>query len=424
LKSPGHNALWLLLSLCVCATTWLYVHRIAGPWTDAKELQKGGLKAQMGDLYPRWVGARELLVHGRNPYSAEVSQEIQMAYYGHIVTAEETRQHVVDEQRFAYPIYVILLMAPTIDTDFAKVHYWAPFALALFAGLSVLFCIRILDWNLAWTTGVALVLFAVSSPQIVQGMRHQQLAVVVGCFLVAAAWCVHERRLGAAGALLAFSTIKPQMAALPLIWFFIWAIGEWRTRNRLLIGFGVTLAVLFVAGEIFVPTWPIDFLTGMAAYRNYFPTTSVLRLVFGDWLGIAVSLVIVGWTLAFGWRNRKTSGDSREFAWAFSAFLIVAVITFPLFTPFNQALLILPAMLVVREWMRLPRLSQIAFAVVVAWPWITSAILLLAKVSPNPQSWFPLIPAFAASAFPLLLSIILSTTKKSDQLSMPVKYSA
>ncbi len=30
---------------------------------------------QMGDLYPRWVGARELLLHQRNPYSEEISHE-------------------------------------------------------------------------------------------------------------------------------------------------------------------------------------------------------------------------------------------------------------------------------------------------------------------------------------------------------------
>jgi hypothetical protein len=413
----------LLLSLCVCATTWLYVHRISGPWTEAKELQKGGLKAQMGDLYPRWVGARELLVHGRNPYSAEVSEEIQMAYYGHVVTPEEARQRVVDEQRFAYPIYVILLMVPTINTEFAKVHYWAPLALAAFAALGVIFCLRILNWNLPWTTGAALILFTVSSPQIVQGMRHQQLAVVVGCLLAAAAWCVHERRLGAAGVLLAFSTIKPQMAAFPLVWFFIWAAGEWRPRSRLLIGFGVTLSVLFVAGELFVPTWPIDFLKGMAAYRKYFPTTSVLRLLLGDWPGIAISLLIIVWTVAYGWRNRKIKGDSREFAWTLASFLVVTVITFPLFTPFNQALLILPAMLVIREWEQFPRLSQIAFAVVVGWPWITSAILWLANISPNPQNWFPLIPAFAASGLPLLLAVILSTTKKAADSPMPVEHS-
>src|SRR5690349_19170010 len=128
--------LWFLLSLCVSATTWLYVHQILSPWADAKDLQQGGLKAQMWDLYPRWVGARELLLNGRNPYGPEVSREIQIVFYGHAVTPEEAAQHVVDEQRFAYPLYVVFLMAPTIYTDFVKVQFWAPCVLGVFAGLT------------------------------------------------------------------------------------------------------------------------------------------------------------------------------------------------------------------------------------------------------------------------------------------------
>src|SRR5439155_17440967 len=50
----------------------------------------------------------------------EVSREIQIVFYGHAVTPEEAAQHVVDEQRFAYPLYVVFLMAPTIYTDFVK----------------------------------------------------------------------------------------------------------------------------------------------------------------------------------------------------------------------------------------------------------------------------------------------------------------
>src|SRR6202035_4447497 len=68
--------LLFLLSLCASATAWLYAQSSLGPWTDAKDLQTDGLKAQMGDLYPRWVGTRELLIHRRNPYSPEVSHEI------------------------------------------------------------------------------------------------------------------------------------------------------------------------------------------------------------------------------------------------------------------------------------------------------------------------------------------------------------
>ena len=404
--------LLLLLSLCVSATAWLYVHQILGPWADAKDLQKGGLKEQMGDLYPRWVGARELLLKGRNPYGPEVSQEIQMAYYGHIVTAEEAARRVVDEQRFVYPIYVVFLMAPTVYTDFAKVQFWAPFVLGAFAGLSVVFSVGLLDWPLPWTATTALILFVLSSAQIVQGMRHQQLALVVACLLTAGAWLVHRGHLVTAGVVLAFATIKPQMALLPLLWFILWASGNWRSRWRLLLGFGVTITLLIGAGELLLPGWLGDFFAGMAAYRKYFPTTSLPRLLLGDTLGIAVSFVIVIWLLILGWNNQETSRDSRQFVSVFAAFLMGTVLAFPLFTPFNQALLILPALLVVREWATIPRPSRLIFIVLVFWPWITSMALLLVRPPLNPASQLPLLPALAVSAVPLLLPVLLFLRKR------------
>jgi hypothetical protein len=408
--------IWLLLSLGVSAIAWFYAHRILDPWADARDAQKGGLKAQMGDIYPRWVGARELLLYGHNPYGTEVSHEIQMAYYGHIVTEEESRTRVVDEQRFVYPVYVVFLLAPTIHMDFATVQKWAPFALGALAGLSAWFCIGLLDWRLPWSMIVAVVLFTISSPQIGQGIRHQQFALLVGCLLFAGAWCVHKGHVASGGVLLALSTIKPQMALLPLAWFLIWTLGEWRTRWSLPASFGSVLALLVIGGEILLPGWIRDFIAGMAAYRRYFPTTSILRLLLGDWLGIALSSVIIIWLLIYGWNRRKVGGDSHNFSWAFASFLMVTVITFPLFTPFNQVLLILPALVVVGEWARLPKVSRLAFAAVICWPWITSFALLLWRIPVNPANRIPLIPAIAASLLPLLLPVVLFM-RKSEVLS-------
>ena len=404
-----HFPALFLLSLCVGLTTWLYTHQVYGPWADAKDAQKGGIKAQMWDLYPRWVGARELLLHGRNPYGAEVSHEIQLTYYGHIVTPEESARRVVDEQRFAYPIYVVFLMAPTISLDFGRIQFWAPYVLGAFALLSVLFSIWILEWKLPRTAVASLVLLVMSSPQIVQGLRHQQLAVVVACLLVAGAWCVHRGWLITAGIVLAYSTIKPQMALLPLAWFLVWATGEWRTRWRLVVSFASALTALVGAGELLVPGWIGDFIAAMQAYRKYFPTTSLPRLLLGDMLGIVASCAIVIWLMIYATRNRKASGDSDTFAWVFAAFLMATVLAFPLFTPFNQVLLILPALLVLRDWARLPKFSRAAFLFIIFWPWITSLVLLIMHPALNPESHLPLIPALAASAVPLLLPAVLYT---------------
>jgi hypothetical protein len=396
--------LWFLLSLCVSAITWIYVHQILIPWAEANDLQKNGIKAQMWDLYPRWVGSRELLLHGRNPYGPEVTQEIQMAFYG--------PRHVVDEQRFAYPIYVVFLMAPTIHADFARVQFWAPFVLALFVVATVALSVDLLHWRLAWTTAASLILLTLSSPQIVQGLRHEQLAIVAACLLTGGAWCVNRGHLVTAGVLLACATIKPQMALLPLVWFILWAVGEWRTRWRLLAGFGVTMAALIGAGELLLPGWLGYFFDGMTAYRKYFPTTSLLRLLLGDTLGTVLAAVIVIWLLIFAWRNRTVAADSQQFSLVAAAFLMATVLTFPLFTPFNQAMLILPALMLLRDWPVLPRFSRLTFVFCVSWPWITSLALLLLRPPLSPASQLPLLPAFVASFVPFILPLLFLTRQE------------
>lgn len=390
----------------------MYTRHILVPWANAKDLQKDGLKAQMGDLYPRWVGARDLFLQGKNPYSEQVSHEIQMAYYGHIVTPEESRSRIVDEQRFAYPLYVVFLMQPLIHQDFATVHLWAPWVLGTFAAVSVLFCLGMLDWDLRWSEAAALVLLVLSSPQVVQGIRHQQLALVVGCLVAAAGWSLHKGWPSAAGVLLAFSTIKPQMTLLLLAWFLLWVLGNWRARWRLVAGFGFTMILLVGGGSFFVRGWLLDFVVGVAAYRKYFPTTSVLRLLMGDVLGTIVCALIILWTLYYGWKNRAAESAAEPFVRVFATVLAVTVITFPLFTPFNQVLLILPALLLVHEWRSLPRFSRLTFLWVIFWPWMTSLLLLLLRTSTNPESRLPLIPASAASLVPLLLPVWLFTKRK------------
>lgn len=413
---------WLALSLCTTAISFLYAVRVLDPWGQYRGEVRNGIKAQMGDLYPRWVGARELLLHRLNPYGPEVSHEIQMAYYGHIVNQDYSLpvSKIVDEQRFAYPVYVIFLMSPTIYADFAHVRAWARFALALVTAVSVLLSVRLLGQSSRWETVTAEILFILSSAQIVQGLRFEQLALLVGFLLIAGAWCASRDHLKTAGALFAFSTIKPQMALIPLCWFAVWAIGDWQKRWRLVASFIITLAALFVAGEVILPGWFGYFLGGLAAYRKYFPTTSLLRVVLGDTLGeIAGGIILLG-LLILAWRNKNCSAGSREFAFVFAAFLMGAILAFPLFTPFNQVLLIFPVLLLIRDWRTLPLLSRLVFLVMVSWPWITSLLLLLFPPQVHSLNQLPLLPSFLVLLFPLFLPLLIATRRRPAAVQLPV----
>jgi len=404
---------WLLLSFFTTATAWFYAVRVLGPWDQHIGEVHDGVKAQLGDLYPRWLGTRELLLRGRNPYGPEVSHEIQMAYYGRIVDQENpgAGHKIIDEQRFAYPVYVIFLMAPAMYASFAEVQRWAPAVLALLVALSVPMCLDVLDWRLRWQNLVAITLFTLSSPQIVQGLLHQQLAIVVGFLLFAGSWCVSRNYLASAGMLLACSTFKPQMALFPLCFFLVWGMGDWRKRWRMLAGFLAMLAALVGAGEFVLPGWIGYFIAGAEAYRKYFPTTSLLRVALGNALGEVLGGIIILALLLFAWRNRRALANSREFTNILAAFLMGTTLVFPLLTPFNQVLLILPAMLLLRDWKALPRFSRLIFIVSISWPWIISGVLLLFPPRLDSPNQLPLLPSFLVLFFPLFLPLLLMTRR-------------
>jgi hypothetical protein len=412
---PNKNQRWFVLSLFAAAIVSLYSMKILGPWDKHWGEVHDGIKVQMGDLYSIWVGARELLLHRRNPYGPDVSHEIQSVFYGHAISQNysDPTAVIINEQRFAYPVYVVFLLAPTVYKDFAHVvRPWAGFAFGILTLISVLLCFDILRWRVPWETVMAVALFALSSPQIVQGLRFEQLAMVVGFLLIAGAWCVSRHHLATAGVLIAVSTIKPQMVLLPLCWFAVWAVGDWQKRWRLPAFFIATVAALVAAGELLLPGWPEYFLAGLAAYRRYALPASLLQMALGDTFGEIIGGIIVLGLLAFAWRNRKEAADSRQFTSLLTAFFIGDLLAFPLFTPFNQVLLILPVTLLLHDWKSLRGFSKLVFVICISWPWVVSAVLLLFPPHVNSPSQLALLPSFMVPFMPLILPLLLMTRRR------------
>jgi hypothetical protein len=405
--------LWLLLGLLVSATSWLYMHRVLLPWEHYVDVDGGRLKVAMGDLYPRWVGTRELLLRGRNPYSPEVSHEIQMAFYGRpiVQSYDQPASTIIDEQRFAYPLYVVFMLAPTVNIDFAVLQTWAPVVLALITAMSVMLWLEVLRWRPPRIMTAAVILFVLSSPQSAQGLRLRQLGLLVGCLLALGAWCVSRNHLVTAGIVFAASTIKPQMVILPVVWLLFWGIGDWGQRWRVLAGFFGGLGTLVLASELLLPGWLGYFFQAMLAYRHYVPLTSLLQVTLGKGLGELGCGIVVVVLLGFAWGNRKQAGNSPEFSLVLAACFFGTVLALPLLTPFNQVLLILPTLMVLRDWDSLPRLSRLAFTVIVGWPWVASLALLVFPPQLNSTNHLPLLPSSMVLVVPFVLALLLVTRR-------------
>ena len=402
-----------MLSLLAGGITGLYTLRIQLPWEYHVQVETGILKAKLGDLYSRWVGTRELLLYRHNPYGEQTSHAIQMAFYGHIVTPnDQSNSPELDEQRFAYPVYVVFLLAPTLYGTFSDAQRWVWLILALLTATSVLFGLRALRWNPPRTVVVATIVFVLSSPQIMQGLQLRQLGLLVGFLLMLATWCITRNRLGLAGAGLAVSTIKPQMMVFALLWFLVWTIGDWRRRWRLLASFAVTLAILVGAGEIVLPGWLRFFFEGLIAYRRYNHPMSLLDVMLGDRAGSIGAGLMMLCLFLFAWQNRKHAGDSREFVTTLSLVLIGTSLSMSLIPIFNQVLLLLPVIILLRDWASLPRATRLIFITLVIWPWFASLILLL-WFSPHSAALghLYLTPSYVSLTMPFLLPALLLRRK-------------
>src|SRR5215471_6741168 len=151
----------ILASICLCAAAWLYVDRVLIPHQKSDSALHGIPRGNLSDLYPRWLGARELLLHHRDPYGADITREIQVGYYGRELDPSRPGDPK-DQQGFAYPVYVVLMLAPTVTLRFSLVHEAFFWFFAALTGASVVLWIRALQWRISLTGTVIWILLTLS----------------------------------------------------------------------------------------------------------------------------------------------------------------------------------------------------------------------------------------------------------------------
>jgi hypothetical protein len=381
MRRSSYELLLLGISLALATGMWLYSQWVMLP-AERAHYAAMGQPTDVGDLYPRWYGTRELLLHHRDPYSLEVSREIQVAYYGRALDTEGADRGR-DEQRFAYPVYVAFLLAPVAELPFPEARLVARWVLATMAAASLLLWLWALRWRPSVTVTLALIALTLSSPPMVQALRLQQLAVLVAFFLAGAAVLVTRGKLLWAGCLLACATIKPQLALLPLLFFLIWVIGDWKRRRALIRGFAGTLGCLILGGQLMLPGWFAEFLRGLIAYRHYVVMSSLVDLYLTPLIAKPVATVVVGALLFFCFCWRKGSADRPDFIYRFALVLAVTTMALPLLPPFNQVLLLPGLLAVISRWNILwergrgARAGSWLLAAITLSSWLVASVLAL-----------------------------------------------
>ena len=416
----------VLLSLIFAASTWFYFQRVLIPEQLAYAAAHGIPRGNLSDLYPRWLGARELLLHHRDPYSAEVTREIQMGYYGRPLDPSRP-DDPKDQVGFVYPVYVVFLIAPTVHLPFQDVQAVFRAMLWLLSAASVLLWLRFLQWRPSGPILAALLIMTISSFSVVQGIKLQQLTLVVAVMIAGSAALLAGGHLFLAGILLALATIKPQIAVLPAAWLLLWSVSQWRERQRLFWGFAFTISLLMGGAEYLLPGWISRFCHAILAYRHYAGGGAFDLLLTPKWGTVLTVLALLG-LAGVCRRLRKYPAHSPEFALVFSLLLAMTLVVIPMTSPYNQVLLLPGVFLLARSWSLLWARNSVArflcvlAAALILWPWLASLGLMLGALAVPPSSlqgaWaVPLysmlgIPPVIAGLLALLLSDVLRDRKR------------
>ena len=236
------------------------------------------------DLFARWYASRQLLTSGRNIYDLRNGQEV--ARYKNIPTTAL-------EAIFFYPAHLLVFVAPLSLLPFEVAHLIWTIAILLFLFLGIWLVTDALRWPPQANHLAAFILAAllfILSLQVAIWSQFDTLAVLFLALTYLA--CLQERYF-LAGVWLSGLTFKPQIALLTLGMLLLWAALD-RKRWRLLLGFGLSLVLLWGIAEALQPGWVGDFLVALRQYQELpYQIDSVLDQVWNPAQGLAAALLLV-----------------------------------------------------------------------------------------------------------------------------------
>lgn len=383
------------------------------------------------DLYPRWRGARELLLHGRNPYSPEVTREIQRGFYGRPLDPSNPHDPV-DQEGFAYPLYVVFLLAPLLAFPFSAVQTAFVVILLLLTLASLFFWLHGMRLRFSRSLLMLSVIALISSYPVLDGLHLQQLTLLVAAIMAASIAALGGNRLFLAGVLLACASIKPQLVFLLAAGLVLWALADWRGRKLFLAGFGLAMLLLLAFAELLLPGWFGLWRQAGASYLAYV-RPSLLAGILGPTVGLVASGAAVFGSVALFWYFRRHGPGSQHFNFLVVTALFVSTLVAPNAgsAKYNLVLL-LPAGL----WLFsfggrfqttgvLARFSWLLAVNGLLWQWLLALIVVFAVVVlhhplQREATFLAAAPEILVAFFPLvLIPFLLSAFLRLARLSEP-----
>ncbi len=281
------------------------------------------------DFFSRWAGAHLYITRGWDPYGEQTGLWIQEAIWGHPARPNQ------DPSLFAYPFYTIFIIAPyalIADYSWAQAAWQVTLQVVVVATLLLL--LRYFRWRPAPLLLGWLVLWMVAFYPTARSLILGQIGVVVFGMTVVAAWLLFRTGPGSpsgdawAGALLAITTVKPQMQFLVIPFFLLWALRE--RRWWVIVTFAAVATVLVGASFLLLPQWLTEWIAQVVNYPSYTPP-AVLYIVtheiipFGSAADVVERIldVVLLLYLAFEWWLVLWRREDARMDWTLGLTLVI-----------------------------------------------------------------------------------------------------
>jgi hypothetical protein len=338
------------------------------------------------DFYPLWLSSQQWLLHADQPYSPAVTRKIQTGLFGRPLDPGNPFDPPADYRAFAYPAFLDVLVLPLARLPFPWVRFLlAPFLVAITA-LSVVLWLRVLRIHFSPAIVATLILLTLFSYPVLEGVFALQIGLLVNFLLVTALLALEHGKQILAGALLALSTVKPQMSLLVIFCLLTWALSQWRERWPFASGLIAGLGVLYAAAAWVSPSWIVEWLRVLRHYGRYSQPTLPIDL-FGAKFGAALSLGLLMLAMVVAWRIRRSSPRDPDFSTALAGLLLLSVLVLLPGQAVYDHILLLPSVLLLLQATRtLNRGRQpIRFLLVltglaISWQWIAALAVVTASL--------------------------------------------
>jgi hypothetical protein len=236
------------------------------------------------DFIQFWTAAT-LFSKGLNPYDPGLQAEVQA---GLGWSRSVQGWGVWDFLPYYYPPWFGAIFVPFLPLGYraAKIAWLViNFECLLMAGLLLKNYVRA---ELRWTPALLVPASIIS----LQAAAMGQVSPLI-LLLIVVAWRLLDRgRDAAAGFVLAWLTVKPQLTAILLLGVLLWSArrGRWGVVQ----GFATTLASLGLACLVILPTWPVEMMNATRVTRL---PTEVFSWVGATWISVLKTIGLHGWPL-------------------------------------------------------------------------------------------------------------------------------